>query len=320
METKTTAKSSIRLLFENASEVCLSDAIDAFIRIELMRRMPQTRRYYKYVLGLLAKALGAERRLADIMEVDLIEWQVGILERELSTYTQVSYIQACKRLFKWFYKRGILPVDLGCNLESPGLPDTGRRGISPANAEAILAAARTNPRDYAILQFLQSTGARRGGVSTLMLGNLNLESNDERVRRRVIVYEKGGKERPVIMTIEALDALQAWLKVRPQAANDYVFLGRGGDPLQPESIRAMILRYKERLGLKGKVSPHSWRHRFSRDCIKKKMPMKPLSELLGHSNSKVTDKFYGDLDLDELQDLYDEMQKRKEGKDGERRN
>lgn len=244
---------------------------------------------------------------------------MGILERELSPYTQVSYIQACKRLFKWFHRRGIVSIDLSANLETPRKPQTGRKGISSTNAEAILGAARSNPRDFAILQFMLSTGARRGGIANLRLSKLNLDASDERIRRRALITEKGEKERPVLMTVEAMEAVQAWLAIRPQVADDHVFLGRGREPLQPASIRAMILRYKKRLRLSGKCSPHMWRHRFSREAIKANMPMKSLSKLLGHNNTKTTDEFYGDLDLDELQDLYDEMQDRKkEGRDGEK--
>jgi integrase/recombinase XerC len=215
-----------------------------------------------------------------------------------------------RRLFKWLYKRGILVANLAADLELPKLPRHLRNGISDDNLLAILDSARNNPRDYAILMFLAITGARRAGVSNLLLEHLNLGAEDARLRRRVTVLEKGDKERIVLLNQEALEALEAWLLVRPEVADRHVFLGQrpGEDwhPLTPSGISQIVERYKQRLGLTGRTSPHQWRHRFCRRKLQQGMDLSQVSQLAGHEDPAITIRFYGGFDIDQLQASFDQ--------------
>jgi integrase/recombinase XerD len=317
-------ETSLNLLFGGA-QVTIGQAVDAFLRAEKVEWSKQTETWYRRRLTALAEALGSERLLAEIQEVDLIEWRVRLSERlqaygvgstrpavdkRLSPSTQRGHVRACKRFFRWLNKKAILPLDLAADLNLPKLPRQGKKGISEMNVRAILEAARDNPRDYALLRFMESTGARRAGVASLLLSDLNLDIQDLRLRRRVMVCEKGDKSRLVIMTPRALAALEAWLAERPKVQDEHVFLGRepGEEwhPLTPDGISAILQRYKIRLGIVGPVSPHQWRHRFCRKRVQEGLDLGRVSQLAGHEDPTITIKFYGGFNMDDLQDAYDQ--------------
>ena len=300
----------VRDLFNGeAGQVSLLNAVEGFLRIEMVGKSPETAVWYQNRLVAMANTLGLELHLGELQEADLLNWYAAMGGRGLSTYTLHGYVRAVKRFCRWLFKRGILPVDLSLSLSLPKLPRQGRKGISESNLRAILEAARSNPRDYAVLRFMESTGVRRGGIENLLLSDLNMDSSDPRLRRRATVREKGNKERTVLMTPGALEALEAYLITRPEIDDPHVFLGQSPGQawhaLSDEGISAIVRRYKERLGLSGACSPHQWRHRWARKNLQRGMDLSQVSQLLGHEDVAITVRFYGQFTVDQLQETYD---------------
>lgn len=279
-------------------------AVGTFLKIALQGRSEQTKGWYESRLRLLARFLGETRALFDVLEMDLIDWRESIERQKLSPHTVHGYIRAARRFFRWLYKRGMISADIAHDLYLPGLPRRGRSGISDKNALLILEEARRwSVRDYAMLLFFASTNARRGGVAGLRMCDVNLFA-DGPACRRVQVFEKGQKERTVIMDDETLAALRAWVSVRP-AGSEYVFVTAEGKPLKVASVSEVIDRYKARLGIRGRCSPHQWRHRWFRRMLSNRMPLVQAAQLGGHENVELTYEYYGQFAVDELQDAYD---------------
>jgi integrase/recombinase XerD len=221
----------------------------------------------------------------------------------LSVETFHGYVRAVRRLFKWAYEKHLTISELWPVLKPPQIPEQEYKGVDDDHVLKLIEAARqASPRDYAIMLFLESTGARRGGVATLKLSDLDL-SAPEPFCRRVTVHEKGKRIRKVILTPEALEALRAWLLVRKSKTN-FVFVderSKHDEGLKPGGISEIIRRYKERLGLVGRCSPHQWRHRRARCWLKQGMPLNLAGQLLGHKSNLVTAKYYGNMCVDDLQ-------------------
>lgn len=292
-------------LLADLREASLFNLGNSFLRVELAGRSKETVTWYRNRLLALVEYLGPDRSLSDIQEPDLLIWHAWITSdgRGLSKDTQRGHIRACKRLFAWVAEMSDLP-DISRRLVLPPAKKYARRGISDTNYSRILEAAKESPRDYALLMFLGSSGARRGGVAGLRLGDLDLDN------LRAYVVEKGAVERPVFLTEEAAQALEAWLAVRPQCADDHVFLGHspGQDwsALRERGISSIITRYKRRLGLQGSCSPHQFRHRLGRRMAERGMTLGTLAQIMGHQDPRVTVLHYGGFSTDELQDAYED--------------
>jgi len=284
--------------------ITVMNAVQSFLRIAMAGKSPHTKKWYSFRLDLLSRFLGETRALADVLEVDLIQYREMLEKKKLSPDTLFGYIRAVRRIFKWLHVRGITSINIAADINLPPLPKRGKKGIDDKHVKMILAAAKKQSvRDYAMLLFFASSNARRGGVSNLQLKNLNL-SAPEPQRRQVQVFEKGGKERTVIMDEQTYKAMKAWLKVRP-AGSQYVFVTKKGKPLALESINKIISRYKTRLGIKEPCSPHQWRHRWFRRMLQNHMPIGQAAQIGGHQNIKITHEFYGQFAMPELQEAYD---------------
>ena len=303
---------------QTAQVITLGNAVETFLDTELLGLSSQTVTWYRARLRLFVAALGADRDLGTVTEHDLIVWYRALEARanddppNLSFDTMHGYVRAVRRLLKWLYERHVTITEMWPVLKLPTLPEQERKGVDDANVISLIDAARqTSVRDYAILMFIEATGARRGGVSSLKLKDININAPEPHCRR-VTVHEKGRHIRKVFLSPDALAALCAWLDVR-KSKTEFVFVDErpGHDAgLKPGAISQIILRYKTRLGITGRCSPHQWRHGFARVRLIDKVPLNLVSQMLGHKSVVVTAQFYGNLLVDELQNVYDEHYKK----------
>jgi site-specific recombinase XerD len=298
-----------------AREITLGQIVQTFLDEELLAVSKQTRKWYASRLRLFLSQIGEDKPLSEIEKKDLTKWWKSLEDRTLtkpptlSVDTFYSYVRAVRQLFKYLDVEHHTLTPLWRVIKLPKLPERERKGIKDENILKFFEAALENPRDYAIMHFMESTGCRRGGVASITFDDLNLE-NPARCRR-AIVHEKGMRARSVIMSQEALDALRAWLKVRPASVENFIFVNTFApyDGLTPGAISSMIARYKKSAGITGRCSPHQWRHRFCRARIMEGVPLSAVSEMAGHKSVVVTATFYGNLLTDELQIMYDKFYK-----------
>ncbi len=141
------------------------------------------------------------------------------------------------------------------------------------------------------------------GVAGLEIGDVNIQAG------RAMVFEKGlggnHKSRTVFFSDdETKDAIIAWLEVRPKSLTNYVFLGDHQGPLTPSGIYQIFRRTAEKAGVQKNWNPHQWRHAFSRTFLRNGGDIGVLSQLLGHSDIKVTIDHYGWLLDEDLQAAY----------------
>lgn len=153
-------------------------------------------------------------------------------------------------------------------------------------------------RDHAIILFLADTGCRLGGLCNLTMDKLDLE------RWRADVAEKGGKPRFVFLRKSTVQALVAWLEVRPQDKGPWIFVGltkKAKGQMTVHSVGKMLKRRGKRAGCKGPVNAHSFRHGFARSYLTSGGDLGTLSSILGHSSVAITVEYYAVFTADELQ-------------------
>jgi integrase/recombinase XerC len=129
--------------------------------------------------------------------------------------------------------------------------------------------------------------------------------------REVIVTGKGNKRRVVPVGAAAMDALQAWLAVRPAPADggDALFLSTRGSRVTPRVIQQRLQAHGVAHGAPVHVHPHMLRHSFASHVLQSSGDLRAVQEMLGHSSISST-QVYTALDFQHLAEVYDKAHPR----------
>ena len=273
------------------------EAIEVFLEAKVGVRAPKTIKWYKGNLKLFLDFIGENKEIESVSIHDLRRWRAKLTRQKLTPWTIHGYLRAVKYFFNWLNNEKILNTNPTKRLELPRLPKIPRQGILDIDRDSMLEAARSfeRPRDYAILIFAATTGCRENGLATLKVRNLDIEN------MQALVTEKGMKSRIVFFEEGTKNALIKWLEIRSTASNENVFITREGEPLTTSGIYQVFKRIALRAGVRKKWNPHQWRHAFARNFLKNGGDIGILSQLLGHSDIRVTLDHYGGLTNGELQ-------------------
>lgn len=157
-------------------------------------------------------------------------------------------------------------------------------------------------RNLAFIETLASTAARISGVAGLTLDRLNLAEGTAEVR------EKGGGgegvSRIVFLDAEAVNSLTLWLQLRPKVECKEVFVNSDGQPLGIGGYHKILNGLADMAGIDGRYNPHSWRHAWAMQALRAGADLKTISDVLGHSDIKVTAAHYLRWHRPELQERH----------------
>lgn len=156
-------------------------------------------------------------------------------------------------------------------------------------------------RDRAILELFYSSGLRLAE-----LVGLNLDSIDYH-DALVTVVGKGRKTRKVPVGRHAVQALQGWLKQRPELAGSEeaaLFVSRNGRRISARAVQQRVRVWAIKRGLATHVHPHMLRHSFASHILESSGDLRAVQELLGHTDIATT-QVYTHLDFQHLARVYD---------------
>jgi integrase/recombinase XerC len=163
-------------------------------------------------------------------------------------------------------------------------------------------------RDLAILELFYSTGIRLSELSGMNLDDLDLLSDQAKVRG------KGRKERIVPVGSRAVLALRRYLNlreaVRPRTAADRraVFLSTRGRRLAPREIQRVVHRMFDAVG-GDDLRVHSLRHTFATHMLDAGADLRAVQELLGHASLSTT-QIYTHTSVERLKKVYQQAHPR----------
>lgn len=150
---------------------------------------------------------------------------------------------------------------------------------------------REGLRDKVILEVLFSTGLRVSELASLDRDQINL------VRKEFGVVGKGGKERVVFLSDNAVQWLDKYSKHRKDPFKPLFIRYQGRvDPsddgesmrLTTRSIERIVEKYVKAIGLSIKATPHTIRHNFATDLLINGADIRSVQEMLGHANISTT--------------------------------
>lgn len=142
-------------------------------------------------------------------------------------------------------------------------------------------------RDILVLELLFSTGLRVSELCALSQDTFLLSNSG----LRLLVKGTGRKERIIqITTPELLQLAQTYCDVFSKEIQEQgaILFNRRGHPLSPQSVRRIINKYLNRIGVSNHVTPHMFRHTFATSLLEAGMDIRYIQSLLGHSSISTT--------------------------------
>ncbi len=200
--------------------------------------------------------------------------------------TVARHVAAIRSFYRWLEREGVVESAPGAALQPPKVSSRLPHFLSQTQAAAVLdETPELSEQDVAVLEVLYGSGLRVAEVSGLDLLDVDVQRGIVRVRRG-----KGGKERRVPLGPPGLEAVRAWLTVRPPSELTALFLNTRGGRMSARSIRRLVDRAGRAVGLSG-LHPHALRHSFATHLLEAGADLRGIQELLGHSSLGTTQRY-----------------------------
>lgn len=288
---------------------------------------PKTADAYRYGLARLVEFIAdatyiQTRRLntpvpqyavADLRDDVLLKFHAWMVDREYAGPTRDNYIAAAKRFLIWLDANDRLPTGFQVGKAVNRLAAArGTRRAAKAGREpdpgiprivtyydSLDLPASDSPRDRrerlkllrarAIVHTLYASAGRVSEVASLTREAV-LDGRKSEVR----ITGKGGKDRILLLTKEAQNAIAAYCRERD---DDYPGLfishGRGaGRSLGRGTLWAVVKRAAKALDLYKGTSPHAFRHFRAQQLLHEGMDLDVLQAYLGHADISTTRRIY----------------------------
>lgn len=253
---------------------------------------------YQFSISMKMKKKPQDFKLEDLQK--FIHW---ISDLGMSPKSQARVVSGVKGFYKFLLIEELIKSDPSKLLETPKtgtkLPDTLSLEEIDNMIAAIDLSSNEGQRNRALLETLYSCGLRVSELINLKLTNLFFDMGF------IKVTGKGNKERLVPIGQKAIKEINSYInhfrnhQVIKHGQEDFLFLNRRGGSLTRVMIFTIVKNLSEKLGIKKKISPHTFRHSFATHLLEGGADLRAIQEMLGHQ-SITTTEIYTHLDKEFL--------------------
>lgn len=209
----------------------------------------------------------------------------------LSERSQARFLSALRNLYDWLCMEGLVTENPCDRVDMPKIGRYLPSVLSVDEVEAIINSVSTADwlgiRDRAILEVLYGCGLRVSEAVGLKISGLYPDEGFIRV------LGKGNKERLIPFCGMALEAVQAYLEVRPKPEDpnddDVLFLNNRGKSLSRVSMFKMVKKQALIADIRKEISPHTFRHSFATHLVENGADLRVVQEMLGHASITTTE-------------------------------
>ena len=275
----------------------------SYLQIERSLSANSVEAYIRDIKKFEFYAISAKLNALNVSRENISTFLVTLSDNNISARSQARIISGIKAFYKYLIIEDYIKSDPTELIESPKiglkLPDT----LSISEIDKLIASidlsSKQGERNRAIIETLYSCGLRVSELINLQLSNVNFKEG------YLKVVGKGNKERLAPMGGRAIKYLSIYINQVRNYQNirkedeDIVFLNNRGTKLTRVMIFLIIRKLTVEIGLKKKISPHTFRHSFATHLIEGGADLRAVQEMLGHE-SITTTEIYTHLDKEYL--------------------
>ena len=237
-------------------------------------------------------------------------------------------LSSWRGFFHWLGQHTALASNPVEGVRAPKRAKTLPRALSVDDAVHLVGAAATPHPGHtpepaalcnrAMFELLYSSGLRVSELAGLDLHYRPAGAHGpaslgwlERDSREVSVTGKGNKRRSIPVGAAALDALDAWIAVRPAPTDgsNALFVNTRGRRITPRVVQQRLQDHGVASGAPVHVHPHMLRHSFASHVLQSSGDLRAVQEMLGHASITST-QVYTALDFQRLAQVYDQAHPR----------
>ena len=260
-----------------------------------------------YFLEFLNKHFNELINISTISKLELKDFRAWLFlrkKRELSAPSTSRAISAIRGFFKYLIKYKHI---VSSELFHLYFPKENKKIPKSANIEDVFSSLDEiekiakepwlGKRDKALLTIIYACGLRIQEALSIRKKDFFADA--------IIVKGKGNKERQIPKLDIINKPVNEYLEYCPHPImdNDFLFLGKNGEVLNPGVFQRQVRYLRKMLGLSNNITPHSYRHSFATHLLNEGVDIRTIQALLGHKNLSTT-QAYTNLDINKLRSEY----------------
>ena len=240
--------------------------------------------------------------ILDVRLENLEDFSAGLHDIGIHPRSQARILSGIRSFYRFLIMEDYLESDPTELLESPQtgfkLPEVMTVEEIDLLIGSIDRGTKEGQRNRAILETLYSCGLRVSELCNLKLSELYFEEGF------IKVEGKGSKQRLVPISPRAIKEIRLYftdrnlMKIKP-GFEDFVFISNFGKNISRIMVFHIIKELAERIGLKKKISPHTFRHSFATHLLEGGANLRAIQCMLGHE-SIATTEIYTHIDRNVL--------------------
>lgn len=218
----------------------------------------------------------------------------------LSSKSVKDILSLVKSIIRYGAEKGLINNRALLDVKSPKIPKKSIDVFTQTEREIIESNAISASDMYFGIYLCLYTGLRIGEIYALKWSDIDLENeyisitktlsrinNTQTSLPKTKIIMDLPKSETSVRLIPLTPKLSTFLKERRPHTNDLFVLTRTEQYIEPHNYYEKYKTFLSNCGIK-KHTFHALRHSFATNCIEKGFDPKTLSELLGHSNVKIT--------------------------------
>jgi len=238
----------------------------------------------------------AIKSFKDVTIEDLENFKSDMDKKGYTPKSVSRKINSTRTFFRYLLEEQAINENPADKLAHPMFEIKPPRVLTEMEYRALRDVSRVDTRLYSIIELLLQTGIRIGELANLTLDDIR-SSKDGQIHYLYIKPLGNHTPRKVPLNRSAYNAIQEYLKIRPETEEDTLFITKNGRPLLVRNIRTTIDKAFEKAGIKN-AKVNDLRNTFIAHHLANKVSLVTVSKLVGHKRLSTTEKYLNLINKD----------------------